>query len=140
MTSRDDLVRSPLFNDILHPRRGDFVIVEWTADPSASDAEREYIAPIHVHHEGDEAWYVLEGKLGFLLDGEEIEVAAGGAAYARAGVTHTYWNASNDSTRYLLIMSPRIHELIGALHDPNRREQSMEETFREFRSELFDAS
>jgi mannose-6-phosphate isomerase-like protein (cupin superfamily) len=42
------------------------VLVEWEAS-----AERigplAPVAPLHVHHEDDEAWYVLEGALGFRL-------------------------------------------------------------------------
>ena len=40
-----------------------FVIVEWTAEVGD-----HWIAPLHVHHEDDEAWYVLSGTLGFRLD------------------------------------------------------------------------
>ena len=44
-----------------------FVIVEWTAEVGD-----HWIAPLHVHDEDDEAWYVLLGTLGFRLGGEEI--------------------------------------------------------------------
>jgi mannose-6-phosphate isomerase-like protein (cupin superfamily) len=45
---------------------GAFVIVEWQA---ADDriGPTQPVAPLHVHHGGDEAWYVLEGTLGFRL-------------------------------------------------------------------------
>jgi uncharacterized cupin superfamily protein len=98
----------------------DFVVVEWTAQPSSSGA-KEPVAPVHVHRHDDEAWYVLEGALGFSFDGVEFSVPAGGAAMARAGVAHTYWNAAAVPTRYLIVMTPRIRELIAVLHDPARR-------------------
>ncbi|GAA1430499.1 hypothetical protein GCM10009616_15250 [Microlunatus lacustris] len=66
----------------------DFVVAEWTA-PAPPPAEREPTAPVHVHRGDDEAWYVLEGALGFVVDGVELPVPAGGAALARAGVAHT---------------------------------------------------
>ena len=47
----------------------DFVIVEWT---DSGEREYEWIAPLHVHHADDEAWYVLEGVLRFRL-GDESE-------------------------------------------------------------------
>jgi mannose-6-phosphate isomerase-like protein (cupin superfamily) len=43
---------------------GSFVVQEWRDE---GETRRESpVAPLHVHHEEDEAWYVLEGRLGFL--------------------------------------------------------------------------
>lgn len=113
-------------------------VVEWVASPP-HDGEREYVAPLHRHLEDDEAWYVLEGRMGFYLDGEEIEVGPGGAALARAGVAHTYWNAGTVSARYVLVMSTRIRALIAALHnDTLRAGRTTAEVFRDHRSELGD--
>jgi mannose-6-phosphate isomerase-like protein (cupin superfamily) len=66
----------------------DFVVVEWTAEVGT-----HWIAPLHIHHADDEAWYVLEGTLGFRLGEEEIEAPAGSAVLARRETPHTYWNA-----------------------------------------------
>ena len=49
-----------------------FVIVEWTAEVGD-----HWIAPLHVHDEDDEAWYVLSGALGFRLGDEEVESTRG---------------------------------------------------------------
>ena len=134
MTSHRDLHVASLRNQPLPSDLGSIVVVEWTAPPTA---EREEIAPRHVHHEDDEIWYVLEGTLGFWFDGEEFEVPAGGSAYARAGVAHTYWNVSSSDTRYLLIMSRRISDLIETLHDSGRRgDRSFAQVFRDHASEL----
>jgi uncharacterized cupin superfamily protein len=114
----------------------DFVVAEWTAERSATGAPQP-IAPPHVHRNDDEAWYVLDGSLGFSFDGREFEVPAGGAALAKAGVVHTYWNAARSDTRYLLIMTPKIRELIAVLHDPARQQgRSMPEIFAAYDSEL----
>lgn len=99
----------------------DFVVAEWTA-PASSSGQVQPMAQVHIHLGDDEAWYVLDGSLGFSFDGDEFVVAAGGAAVARAGVAHTYWNAATTSTRYLIIMTPRIREMITVLHDPERRQ------------------
>lgn len=115
---------------------GSISLVEWVA-PSSGKAQREYVAPLHRHLEDDEAWYVLEGRLGFHLDGEEFEVGPGGAAMARAGVVHTYWNAGPEAARYLLVMGTRIRALIAALHDETLRAgRTTAEVFRDHRSEL----
>src|SRR5205085_2938951 len=91
----------------------DFTIVEWTAEVGT-----HWIAPLHVHHRDDEAWYVLEGTLGFRLDDDEVTVAAGGAALAARGTAHTFWNAGSVPARYLLVMTPGIARLVQALHEP----------------------
>jgi quercetin dioxygenase-like cupin family protein len=92
----------------------DFVIVEWTAEVGA-----HWIAPFHVHHADDEAWYVLEGELGFRLGDEEIVAQAGSAVLAPRGTPHTYWNAGNTEARYLLVMTPKIARMIEAVHAPD---------------------
>ena len=58
-----------------------FVIVEWTA--TGGDPQPQ--APMHIHHEDDEVWYVLSGRLAFRLDDEEVEAGAGEAVCARRG-------------------------------------------------------
>jgi mannose-6-phosphate isomerase-like protein (cupin superfamily) len=91
----------------------DFTIVEWTAEIG-----RHWIAPLHVHHSDDEAWYVLEGELGFRLGEEVVIAAAGCAVVAPRGTPHTYWNAGAAEARYLLVMCPRVARLIDAIHAP----------------------
>jgi uncharacterized cupin superfamily protein len=91
----------------------DFVVVEWTAEVGT-----HWIAPLHVHHADDEAWYVLEGELGFRLGDREMTAGAGSAVLAPGGTAHTYWNAGSAEARYLLIMTPRIGRLIEAIHAP----------------------
>jgi mannose-6-phosphate isomerase-like protein (cupin superfamily) len=66
-----------------------FLIAEWSDYGSPPGPPRP-IAPLHVHHEDDEAWYVLEGALAFQLGDQVVEVEAGGAAFAPRGVAHTY--------------------------------------------------
>ena len=91
----------------------DFVLVEWTAEIGD-----HWIAPLHVHHADDEAWYVLDGTLGFRLGGEVISAAAGSVVMAPRGTPHTYWNAGKVEARYILVMSTRIAHLIEAIHAP----------------------
>jgi uncharacterized cupin superfamily protein len=89
------------------------VLVEWTAE-----AGPHWIAPLHVHHVDDEAWYVLEGELGFRFGDEDVIAGAGSAVMARRGTPHTYWNNGETEARYLLVMTPRIARLIEAIHAP----------------------
>ena len=106
----------PLAGDQIGGAGADFVIVEWT---DTGTPELDWIAPLHRHHSDDEAWYVLEGTMRFKLGDETFEAAAGDAVLAPRGVPHTYANArAGTKARYLLVMTPRIHALIQALHAP----------------------
>ena len=92
---------------------GDFVIVEWRAEVGT-----HRIAPLHVHHVDDEAWYVLEGTLGFRVGDDELEAPAGAAVLVERGTPHTFWNAGDVEARYLLVLTPRIARLVAAVHEP----------------------
>jgi mannose-6-phosphate isomerase-like protein (cupin superfamily) len=91
----------------------DFVIVKWVAEVGG-----HWIAPLHVHHQDDEAWCVLRGSLGFLLGGDEFVARPNSGVLARRGTPHTYWNAGDTDAEYLLVMTPRIATLIEAIHRP----------------------
>lgn len=125
---------APLAGSVLSAEGASLVLVEWS-DPGGRKDGRQYIAPLHVHHDDDEAWYVLEGTLRFRLGQEEVEAQAGAAVLAERGTPHTYWNPGPDPARYLLAMTPRIMALIDALHAPDNRDAgAVEALFREHRS------
>jgi mannose-6-phosphate isomerase-like protein (cupin superfamily) len=94
----------------------DFTIAEWV-DDGESSRDRP-IAPRHVHYADDEAWYVLEGTLGFSRGDEQLEAPAGSAVLVPRGVVHTYWNAGGSRCRYLIVLTPRLAALIAELHEP----------------------
>ncbi|MBV9363923.1 MAG: hypothetical protein JOY89_06770, partial [Solirubrobacterales bacterium] len=52
----------------------------------------------------------------FLVVASKREVGAGESILVPRGTPHSYWNAIPDPTHYLLVMTPRIHQLIEALH------------------------
>ena len=112
---------------------GDFVLAEWVDDGETS-AELP-IAPLHVHDRDDEAWYVLEGALGFRRGGELLEAPAGAAVLVTAGTPHSFWNAGTGRARYLLVMTPRIAALIAALHEPGAHDD-LDGLFHRFDSRL----
>ena len=124
----------PLAGHTLAAQDGSIALAEW-ADEGESSAERP-IAGLHVHHTDDEAWYVLEGTLGFRLGEKTVEAPAGSAVLAPAGMPHAYWNAGPGRARYLLVGSPRLFELIEALHAPGA---DFPEVFRRYDSELLSA-
>jgi mannose-6-phosphate isomerase-like protein (cupin superfamily) len=85
-----------------------FVVAEWRDVGGTFDPPR-LIAPRHIHHSDDEAWYVLEGKLRVEMGDKEVEAPAGAGVMVPRGTPHTYWNPGPQPVRYLLIMTPNIH-------------------------------
>lgn len=120
----------PLAGKVLGGLGDGFVLGQWTA--KVGD---RWIAPLHVHYEDDEAWYVLRGRLGFRLGDEEFEVGPGSAVLARRGTPHTWRNAGDLEAEFLLVMPPRIASLIEALHQPGADPPSL---FKAHASELLE--
>lgn len=92
-------------------------------------------AYLHVHFEDDEAWHVLEGSLTFRFPDRSVEAGAGSTVFVPAGVAHTYTTSAD--ARYLVILTPRLRELISRLQaggDP----AATAEIFREHRSEILE--
>ena len=107
----------PLRDEPVGGADAQFVLIEWS-DPGGVTGPDPPIAGLHVHHEDDEAWYVLEGTLGFRIGDETVEAHAGSAVFAPRGTAHSYWNAGDGPARYVLVVPPRIQRLITALHEP----------------------
>jgi mannose-6-phosphate isomerase-like protein (cupin superfamily) len=110
-----------------------FVMAEWT-DPGTHPGRP--IAGLHLHRSDDEAWYVLDGRLGFRVGDDEIEAGAGESILVERNTPHSYWNPTSEPTRYLLVMTPRIHQLIEALHSGDR--EDYKQIFEEYDSELLE--
>jgi mannose-6-phosphate isomerase-like protein (cupin superfamily) len=89
----------------------DFVIREWTLAPYPGDQ-----APPHIHHRGDEAFYVLEGELEVLDGSERYRLETGQLHVVEAGHVHTFATVGDREARILVVMTPEIDRLITALH------------------------
>ena len=90
---------------------------------------------LHVHHHDDEAWHVLEGTLIFRFSDKKVEAPAGTTVYVPAGVAHAYFDRDG-TARYLIIMTPRLRDLISALHAAPRTQH--DEIMRGFDSEILE--
>jgi len=106
-------------------------LVEVWSDDGQTSRERP-IAPLHLHRGEDEAWYVLEGALGFRVGNDEVTAEAGRSVIVPAGAPHSYWNAAGARARYVIVMGPRTAALVAAIHamdpfDPARLPALFEE-------------
>jgi mannose-6-phosphate isomerase-like protein (cupin superfamily) len=106
---------------------GSFDIQEWSGSGPGY---------LHVHYTDDEAWHVLEGSLTFRFKDKQVEAPAGTTVFVPAGVAHDYFE-SHGPTRYLIIMTPRLRDLISALHAAPREKHN--KIMRKFESEILEA-
>jgi mannose-6-phosphate isomerase-like protein (cupin superfamily) len=65
-----------------------------------------FLAPLHVHRDTDELYYVLEGELTVHLPGRTVPRRAGGWVYCPREVPHTYEVTSPSPARLLYVGSP----------------------------------
>jgi hypothetical protein len=132
------MIASPLAGNVLGSAENSFAVAEWR-DPGGVSEFPRYIAPWHVHHRDDEAWYVLEGTLAIRAGDEVIELGAGSAYLVSRGTPHTYWNSGTAPVRYLLFMTPTILHLIQSIHAATDRSPAvMAALFAEHDSALVD--
>ena len=60
----------------------------------------------HVHAAEDDAFYILEGELTFVLDGEDVAAPAGTFVLVPPGVEHGFRNDTTEAVRILNIHAP----------------------------------
>src|SRR5689334_10284541 len=92
-------------------------------------------ATLHVHRSDDEAAHVLEGELTFRYADRTEVAGAGTTVFVPAGVAHTY--SAGPGARYLIVLTPRLKELIAALQ-ADRDPEHQREIYRRFDSELLE--
>jgi Cupin domain len=83
---RDGLFAAPLTGSVIASPAASIVVAEWI-DPGGGGDPPTYIAPLHVHHADDEAWYVIEGALRVRLEDDDVDVPAGGGVLVPRGTS-----------------------------------------------------
>src|SRR2546430_15342053 len=81
-------IAAPLAGNTLGSIDSSFVVAEWRDAGGGSESPR-LIAPWHVHHKDDEAWYVLEGELRVRVGAEEVAGEGGACDFGAEGEGHT---------------------------------------------------
>jgi quercetin dioxygenase-like cupin family protein len=62
--------------------------------------------PRHIHHDADETFVLITGKIGFWLDGKTRICEAGSSFFIPRGTPHTFLVLSDTPSRHLVIMTP----------------------------------
>lgn len=80
---------------------GRYSLTEFAAAPPPALA-----APIHIHHDADEAVYILEGDFQFTVNDQTIPASAGSYILVPKGTPHTVANIGPSIGRMLVILTP----------------------------------
>lgn len=67
--------------------------------------------PAHSHRDEDDAFYVLDGELVFVVDEEEVVAGRGTFVLVPPGVPHTFSNRTEREARFLNVHAPAGFDL-----------------------------
>jgi quercetin dioxygenase-like cupin family protein len=62
-------------------------------------------SPLHVHHNEDEWFYVVDGDLDFWIGGQRFTASAGSFVYGPRDIPHTF-TVTSPQARFLLVAEP----------------------------------
>ena len=90
---------------------GDLSLMERTLPPGGRRP------PPHRHTNCSEAYFVLDGLVSVVVEGEEIAVGPEGFVLVPRGTAHTFGNAGEDEARLLVIHAPAMDAYFAGLHE-----------------------
>jgi mannose-6-phosphate isomerase-like protein (cupin superfamily) len=90
---------------------GDFSLMERTLPPGGRKP------PPHRHTNCSEAYFVLDGVVTVIVEGEELTLGTEGFVLVPRGTAHTFGNTSTAEARLLVIHAPAMDAYFAGLHD-----------------------
>ena len=90
---------------------GDLSLMERTLPPGGRRP------PPHRHTNCSEAYFVLDGLVSVVVEGEELTVGPEGFVLVPRGTAHTFGNAGDDEARLLVIHAPAMDAYFAGLHE-----------------------
>lgn len=80
--------------------------------------ENEGETPLHVHHNEDETFWVLEGEIDFEVGGQTVNAGPGTMLFGPRGIPHRYTVRRGPSRMLFLFTPGGFEELLVATSDP----------------------
>jgi mannose-6-phosphate isomerase-like protein (cupin superfamily) len=90
---------------------GDLSLMERTLPPGGRRP------PPHRHTNCSEAYFVLDGLVSVVVEGEELTVGPEGFVLVPRGTAHNFGNAGDDEARLLVIHAPAMDAYFAGLHE-----------------------
>jgi len=107
-----------LFKALAEQNGGDFSLMERRLPPAGRRP------PPHRHTNCSEAYFVLNGLVSVVVEGEEILVGPEAFILIPRGTAHTFGNAGDDEARLLVIHAPAMDAYFAGLHELWNRDES----------------
>ena len=105
------------FKALAQQNGGDFSLMERTLPP------RGRRPPPHRHTNCSEAYFVLDGEVSVVVEGENLNVGPEGFVLIPRGTAHTFGNAGDVEARLLVIHAPAMDPYFAGLHELWNRDQ-----------------
>jgi mannose-6-phosphate isomerase-like protein (cupin superfamily) len=90
---------------------GDLSLMERTLPPSGRRP------PPHRHLNCTEAYFVLEGQVSVVLEGEDLSLGPEGFLLIPRGTAHSFGNSSDSEARLLVVHAPAMDGYFAGLHE-----------------------
>jgi mannose-6-phosphate isomerase-like protein (cupin superfamily) len=90
---------------------GDLSLMERTLPPGGRRP------PARRHTNCSEAYFVLDGRVSIIVEGEELTVGREGFVLVPRGTVHTFGNTSTEPARLLVIHTPAMDGYFAGLHE-----------------------
>ena len=90
---------------------GDLSLMERTLPPGGRRP------PPHRHTNCSEAYFVLDGRVSVIVEGEEQIVGPEGFVLVPRGTAHTFGNAGEGQARLLVMHAPAMDKYFAGLHE-----------------------
>jgi mannose-6-phosphate isomerase-like protein (cupin superfamily) len=100
-----------LFKALAEQDDGDFSLMERTLPPGGRRP------PTHRHDSCSEAYFVLDGSVAVVVDGEELTLGPEDFVLVPRGVSHTFGNAGEVEARLLVLHAPALDAYFADLHE-----------------------
>jgi mannose-6-phosphate isomerase-like protein (cupin superfamily) len=100
-----------LFKALSAQDGGDFSLMERTLPPGGRRP------PTHRHDTCSEAYFVLDGSVSVVVDGEELTLGPEDFVLVPRGVSHTFGNAGEVEARLLVLHAPALDAYFAGLHE-----------------------
>ena len=87
-------------------------------------------AGLHIDKDWDEWWHVMEGTFAFTLNGERIELGAGGFAHGSKGIPHSFKNVGDTPGKLVMVTMPSgLENFFRNIDNASTKRQIDKETF-----------
>lgn len=100
-----------LFKALSEQDDGDLSLMERTLPPGGRRP------PPHRHVNCSEAYFVLDGLVSVVVEGDELAVGPEGFVLVPRGTAHTFGNAGEVQARLLVIHAPAMDAYFAGLHE-----------------------